>query len=78
MSEEMKKEEFSALVEMLTLQLALGVISDLKLPDLRERLNDSANELLSKQPKEMQDDPSNKQLLDEIVERIIGMKDTKF
>lgn len=78
MSEEMKKEEFGALVEMLTLQLALGVISDLKLPDLRERLNDSANELLSKQPKEMQDDPSNKQLLDEIVERIIGMKDTRF
>ena len=75
---EMKKEEFNALVEMLTMQLALSVISDLKLPDLRKRLNDSANELLSKQPKKMQDDPSNKQLLDEIVERIIGMKDTKF
>ena len=78
MSEEMEREEFSALVDMLTLQLALGVISDLKLPDLRERLNDSANELLNKQPQEMQDDPSNKQLLDEIVDRIIGMKDTKF
>jgi len=78
MSEEMEREEFSALVDMLTLQLALGVISDLKLPDLRERLKDSANELLNKQPQEMQDDPSNKQLLDEIVDRIIGMKDTKF
>lgn len=78
MSEEMEREEFSALVDMLTLQLALGVISDLKLPDLRKRLNDSANELLNKQPQEMQDDPSNKQLLDEIVDRIIGMKDTKF
>lgn len=77
MSEEMEREEFSALVEMLTLQLALGVISDLKLPDLRERLNESAAELLSKQPQEMQNDPSNKQLLDEIVDRIMDMKDTK-
>lgn len=70
-------EEFDALVDMLTLQIALSVISDLNLPDLRERLNRAHTALLDAQSKEMQDDPFNDELLSGIVERIMNMRDTK-
>ena len=70
-------EEFDALVDMLTLQIALSVISDLNLPDLRERLNRAHTALLDTQSKEMQDDPFNDELLGGIVERITSMRDTK-
>ena len=72
------EDEFNALVDMLTIQLALSVISDLNLHDLRERLNQSSVELMGKQSTEMQDDPFHKELLDSVVERIMSMKDTKY
>lgn len=71
------EDEFNAVVDMLTLQLALSVISDLNLPDLRERLNRAHTALLDTQSKEMQDDPFNDELLGGIVERIMSMRDTK-
>ncbi|NYR09573.1 hypothetical protein [Psychrobacter sp. BI730] len=70
-------DEFNALVDMLTLQITLSVISDLNLPDLRERLNRAHTALLDTQSKEMQDDPFNEELLGGIVERIMSMRDTK-
>lgn len=72
------EDEFNALVDMLTLQMALIVISDLNLPDLRERLETAHTALLGMQSEEMQNDPFNKELLDAVVERILSMRDTKF
>lgn len=71
------EDEFNAVVDMLTLQIALSVISDLNLPDLRERLDRAHTTLLGIQSKEMQDDPFSKELLDGVVERIMSMRDTK-
>ena len=62
----------SDLVDALGLQIAMGVILELNLPDLKERLDRSAHELLMTQPQEMQDDPSNKQFLEAIVKSLMG------
>lgn len=69
--------EFNALVDMLTMELVLTVISSLKLPDLAERLYKASHELMGLQSKEMQSDPFNKQLIESVVDRILDMKDTK-
>lgn len=71
------EDEFNDVVDMLTLQMALSVISDLNLPDLRERLERAHTALLGMQSEEMQNDPFNKELLDAVVERILSMRDTK-
>lgn len=62
----------SDLVDALGLQIAMGVILELNLPDLKERLDRSAHELLMTQPQEFKDDPSNKQFLDAIVKSLMG------
>lgn len=72
MSREKVKGQPSDLVDALGLQIAMGVILELNLPDLKERLDRSAHELLMTQPQEMQDDPSSKQFLDAIVDSLMS------